>query len=39
MNPNSIKQRVVFFTLAACASFSTFALMVLAPLAANGGLA
>ena len=39
MNRNSLKQRLVLITLAALASTCTFALMVLAPLAAGGGLA
>ena len=36
MNRNSLKQRLVLTTLAALASTSTFALMVLAPLVAGG---
>jgi hypothetical protein len=39
MDRNSLKQRLVLITLAALASTSTFALMVLAPMAASGGLA
>ena len=39
MDRNSLKQRFVLITLAAFASTSTFALMVLAPMAVNGGLA
>jgi hypothetical protein len=39
MDRNSLKQRLVLMTLAALASTSTFALMVLAPMAASGGLA
>lgn len=38
-NRTSFTQRVVLITLATFASTSTFALMVLAPMAANGGLA
>ena len=36
MNRHSLKQRLVLLTIAALASTSTFALMVLAPLAASG---
>jgi hypothetical protein len=36
MNRPSLKQRLVLITLAALASTSTFALMVLVPLAASG---
>ena len=36
MNRNSLKQGLVLIALAALASTSTFALMVLAPLAASG---
>ena len=36
MNRNSIAQRIVFITLAAFASTSTLALMVLAPMATGG---
>ncbi len=39
MHRNSLKQRLVLMTLAALASTSTFASMVLAPLASYGGLA
>ena len=39
MEPNSLKQRLVLITLAALASTSTIAILVLAPLAASGGLA
>jgi hypothetical protein len=39
MNHKSLTQRLVLITLAALASTSTFALMVLAPMAASGGLA
>ena len=39
MDRSSLKQRLVLLTLAALASSSTFALMVLAPMAASGGLA
>ena len=39
MDHNSLKQRLVLIALAALASTSTFALMVLAPLTASGGLA
>ena len=39
MDRNSLKQRLVLITLAALASTSTFALMVLAPMAASGGFA
>ncbi len=39
MNRKSVLQRIVMMTLAAFASTSTFALMVLAPMAASGGLA
>ncbi len=38
MSPNSLKQRLVLITLAALASTSTFAVMVLAPIAASGSL-
>jgi hypothetical protein len=39
MEPDSLKQRLVSITLAALASCSTFAVLVLAPMAASGGLA
>lgn len=39
MHRNSLKQRLVLITLAVLASTSTFALLVLAPMAASGGLA
>ena len=39
MDPYSLKQRLVLITLAALASTSTFAVMVLAPMAASSGLA
>jgi len=39
MNRTSLTQRLVLLTLAAFASTSTFALMVLLPLGTNGGLA
>ena len=39
MKPNSLKQRLVLITLAALASTSTIAILVLAPMAASGGLA
>ena len=39
MEPNSLKQRLVLITLAALASTSTIAILVLAPMAASGGLA
>ena len=38
MSPNSLKQRLVLITLAALASTSTLAVMVLAPIAASGSL-
>ena len=38
MNSKSLTQRLVLMTLAAVASTSTFALMILAPIAASGGL-
>lgn len=38
MNRKSIAQRIVLITLATLASTSTFALMVLAPMATGGGL-
>lgn len=39
MNRTSIPQRIILMTLATLASTTTFALLVLAPLATNGGLA
>ena len=39
MESNSLMQRLVFIALAALASTSTIAVMVLAPMAASGGLA
>ncbi len=39
MEPNSLKQRLVLIALAALASTSTIAVMVLVPMAASGGLA
>ena len=39
MNRTSIAQRLVLITLATLASTTTFALMVLAPMAIGGGLA
>lgn len=39
MNRSSIAQRIVLITLATLASTSTFALLVLAPMATGGGLA
>lgn len=39
MNRKSLTERIVLITLAAFASTSTFALTVLAPMAASGGLA
>ena len=39
MDRNSLQQRLVLIMLAALASTGTFALMVLAPMAASGGLA
>ena len=39
MEPNSLKQRLILIALAALASTSTIAVMVLAPMAASGGLA
>lgn len=36
MNRNSIAQRIVFITLAAAASTTTLALMVLAPMVVGG---
>ena len=38
MNSKSITQRLVLMTLAVVASTSTFSLMILAPIAASGGL-
>ena len=39
MNRTSIAERLVLITLATLASTTTFALMVLAPMAIGGGLA
>ena len=39
MDPYSLKQRLVLVAVAALASTSTLAVMVLAPMAASGGLA
>jgi hypothetical protein len=39
MNLHSLKQRLILFTLATLASTSTFAVFVLAPMAASGSLA
>ena len=39
MNRKSVTERIALITLAALASTSTFALMVLAPMASSGGLA
>lgn len=39
MDPHSLKQRLVLFTLATLASISTFTVFVLAPMAASGGMA